>query len=90
VRLELVNRVRIDGKKSVAPYFSNYEIRPHWRFVPGFVDRHPAVLVYDADDPEQQLKYFILLAWAGEEVIGIRDFAFARYAIDGAEFVVMD
>lgn len=90
VRLELVNRVRIDGKKSVAPYFSNYEIRPHWRFVPGFVDRRPAVLVYDADDPEQQLKYFILLAWAGEEVIGIRDFAFARYAIDGAELVVMD
>jgi RNA polymerase sigma-70 factor, ECF subfamily len=36
------------------------------------------------------LKYFILLAWVGEEVIGIRDFAFARYAIDGAELVVMD
>ena len=35
VRLELVNRVRLDGKKSVAPYFSNYAIRPHWRLLAG-------------------------------------------------------
>ena len=32
VRLEVVTRVRVDGKKSVAPYFSNYAARPHWRF----------------------------------------------------------
>jgi RNA polymerase sigma-70 factor (ECF subfamily) len=90
VRLEVVNRVRLDGKKSVAPYFSNYAARPHWRFIPGFVDRCPAMLVYDADDPDQRLKYFVLLAWAGERVVGIRDFVFARYAMDGAELAVMD
>jgi RNA polymerase sigma-70 factor (ECF subfamily) len=90
VRLELVNRLRLDGKKSVAPYFSNYASRPHWRFLPGFVDRCPAMLVYDADDPDQRLKYFVLLAWAGEQVVGIRDFVFARYAMDGAELRVMD
>jgi RNA polymerase sigma-70 factor, ECF subfamily len=89
-RLEIVNRVRLEGKKSVAPYFSNYATRPHWRFVPGFVDRRPAMLVYDADDPDRRLKYFVLLAWAGERVVGIRDFVFARYAMDGAELVVMD
>src|SRR5215475_7409 len=87
VRLELVNRVRLDGKKSVAPYFTNYAIRPHWRFVAGFVDRRPALLVCDADDPDQRFKYFVLLAWAGERVVGIRDFVFARYAMDGAELV---
>ena len=90
VRLEIVNRVRLDGKTSVAPYFGNYAARPHWRFLPGFVDRRPAMLVYDADDPDQRLKYFVLLAWAGERVVGIRDFVFARYAMDGAELAVMD
>ncbi|MBI3516214.1 MAG: sigma-70 family RNA polymerase sigma factor [Proteobacteria bacterium] len=90
VRLEIVNRVRLAGKKAVAPpYFSNYATRPHWRFAPGFVDRHPAALVYDADDPDQRLKYFVLLAWAGEQVVGIRDFVFARYAMDGAELAAM-
>jgi RNA polymerase sigma-70 factor (ECF subfamily) len=90
VRLELVNRVRLDGKKSVAPYFGNYATRPHWRFIPGFVDCRPAILVYDADDPDERLKYFILLDWAGEKVVGIRDFVFARYAMEGAELIVMD
>ena len=90
VRLEVVNRVRLDGKKSVAPYFSNYAARPHWRFIPGFVDRRPAILVYDADDPDGRLKYFVLLDWAGDKVVGIRDFVFARYAMDGAELAVMD
>jgi RNA polymerase sigma-70 factor (ECF subfamily) len=89
VRLELVNRVRLDGKKTVAPYFSNYASRPHWRFMPGFVDRCPAMLAYDADDPDRRLKYFILLDWANDKVVRIRDFVFARYAIDGAELVVM-
>ncbi|MGZ6023075.1 MAG: sigma-70 family RNA polymerase sigma factor, partial [Rhizomicrobium sp.] len=71
VRLELVNRVRLDGKKSVAPYFGNYAIRPHWRFVAGFVDCRPAMLVYDADDPDARLKYFVLLDWAGGKIVGI-------------------
>ena len=90
VRLEIVNRLRLDGKKSVAPYFSNYAARPHWRFIPGFVDYRPAILVYDADDPDERLKYFVLLDWAGEKVVGIRDFVFARYAMEGAELAVMD
>ena len=90
VRLELVNRLRLDGKKSVAPYFGNYATRPHWRSRAGFVDRRPAMLVYDADDPNERVKYFILLDWAGESVIGVRDFVFARYAMDGAELAAMD
>jgi len=90
VRLELVNRVRLEGKKSVAPYFGNYAIRPHWRLLPGFVDRRTAILVYDADDPDERLKYFVLLEWAGGKIIGIRDFVFARYAMEDAELAAMD
>jgi RNA polymerase sigma-70 factor (ECF subfamily) len=90
VRLELVNRLRLDGKKSVVPYFGNYAIRPHWRFLAGFVDRQPAVLVYDGDDPDRRVKYFVLLDWAGGRIESIRDFVFARYAMDGAELAVME
>jgi RNA polymerase sigma-70 factor (ECF subfamily) len=90
VRLDIVNRARLNGKKSVAPYFSNYASRPHWRFTAGFVDRCPAMLVYDADDPDERVKYFVLLAWDGERVIGIRDFVFARYAMEGAQLTLVD
>jgi RNA polymerase sigma-70 factor (ECF subfamily) len=91
VRLELVNRLRLDGKKSVGLYFGNYASRPHWRFLPGFVDRRAAVLVYDADDPDERLKYFILLGWDGNrQVIAIRDFVFARYAMEGAEIMLFE
>jgi RNA polymerase sigma-70 factor (ECF subfamily) len=90
VRLEVVNRVRLAGKKSVAPYFSNYAARPHWQFTAGFADGRPAMLVYDADDPDGRVKYFVLLAWAGERVAGIRDFVFARYVMEGVELAVME
>jgi RNA polymerase sigma-70 factor (ECF subfamily) len=90
VRLELVNRVRLEGKKNVAPYFSNYAVRPYWRFAAGFIDRRPGVLVYDGDDPDRRMKYFVLLDWAGDRIIGIRDFVFARYVMDGAALVILD
>jgi hypothetical protein len=38
----------------------------------------------------RRLKYFVLLAWADERVVGIRDFVFARYAMDGADLASMD
>jgi len=90
VRLDVVNRVRLDGKRSVAPYFGNYEARPYWRFLAGFVDGVPAVLVYDENDPDQRLKYFVLVDWQDDRIVGIRDFVFARYAIEGAEVIVME
>jgi RNA polymerase sigma-70 factor (ECF subfamily) len=89
VRLEVVNRVRLEGKKSVSPYFSNYAARPYWRFLAGFVDRRPAMLVFDGNDPDQRVKYFVLLNWVGNEVVAIRDFVFARYAMDGAELTTI-
>jgi RNA polymerase sigma-70 factor (ECF subfamily) len=59
--------------------------------LPGFVDRRAAVLVYDADDPDERLKYFILLDWDGHrQVIAIRDFVFARYAMEGAEIMLLE
>jgi RNA polymerase sigma-70 factor (ECF subfamily) len=43
-------------------------------------------------DPEASLgepSYFVLLDWNADGLIGIRDFRYARYAIEGAEVVML-
>jgi RNA polymerase sigma-70 factor, ECF subfamily len=89
VRLELVNRLRLQGKSEVGTYFRRYAETNFWRFVPGMIDGRPAVLVCDADDPASPPRYFVLLDWRGERLAGIRDFLFARYAMDGAEVLLL-
>jgi len=88
VRLELVNRTRMNGKGEVGRYFHNYADVDDWRFEPGLIDRRPALLVRDPRDPSAPPAYFILLEWVGNKLIHIRDFRHAHYAIEGAEVVV--
>ena len=88
VRLELVNRTRMNGKREVERYFHNYSDVDDWHFVPGLVDRRPALLVRDPRDPAGAPAYFVLLQWAGDKLTNIRDFRHAHYAIEGAEVVV--
>jgi len=90
VRLELVNKSRMNGRGEVARYFHNYERLRDWHLVPALVDRRPAVLVRDPGDPSLRPTYFVLLDWAGTSVVTIRDFRFATYAIDGAELFIPD
>jgi RNA polymerase sigma-70 factor, ECF subfamily len=85
VRLELVNKLALSGRGEVGTYFNNYSKIDDWRLVPGLIDGRPAVLVRAPGDPTARPVYFILLAWDGDKIAGIRDFRFARYAIDGAE-----
>jgi RNA polymerase sigma-70 factor, ECF subfamily len=85
VRLELVNKLRLSGRGEVGSYFHNYDRATDWHLAPGLVDGRPAVLVRAPDDPKAAPKYFMLLAWAGDRIVNIRDFRFARYVIDGAE-----
>jgi RNA polymerase sigma-70 factor (ECF subfamily) len=47
------------------------------------------VLVFDPADPSRNPKYFVLLDWAEGKLVGIRDFRYATYATDGAEWVVL-
>jgi len=90
VRLELVNKTRMNGKAEVGSYFSNYSLVHDWQLVPGFVDRHPAILVRDPRNASAPPTYFVLLNWAGDRLVGIRDFRHARYATEGAELLVLD
>jgi RNA polymerase sigma-70 factor (ECF subfamily) len=90
VRLELVNRTLLNGKREVGRYFHNYTAADDWHFVPGLVDRRPALLVRDPRDPSAAPGYFVLLEWVGDKLTNIRDFRHARYVIEGAEVVVPD
>jgi RNA polymerase sigma-70 factor, ECF subfamily len=88
VRLELVSRTRLNGKAEVSRYFGNYSKISDWRLVPGLVEAHPAVLVFDPAAPDAAPKYFMLLQWSAGKVATIRDFRHAPYVIDGAEYLI--
>ena len=88
VRLELVNRTRMNGKVEVSRYFTNYSKVRDWHLVPGQVEGRPAILVFDPNAPDAPPRSFMLLAWSADKVAAIRDFRHAPYAIDGAEWVV--
>src|ERR1700720_2635513 len=88
VRLELVNKTRLNGKAEVSRYFGNYSKIADWHLVPGLVEQRPAILVFDPNEPGAGPKYFVLLQWSADKVATIRDFRHAPYVIDGAEYLV--
>ena len=90
IRLELVNRTRLNGKAEVARYFGNYAKVDDWRLAPGRIEGRPAILVFDPNRPDAPPTSFMLLDWSADSVIAIRDFRHAPYAIDGAEYAVDD
>ena len=90
VRLDLVNREQAKGRASVTNYFGNYSVLGGWRFALGMVDGRAALLAFDPDDALGKPMYFVLLEWAQDRVVGIRDFRYARYAIECADIYVFD
>jgi RNA polymerase sigma-70 factor (ECF subfamily) len=89
VRLDLVNRLRLKGHGEVAQYFHRYAQASHWHCVAGLVDCRPAILMFDPNDLAGPPTYFVLLQWTNERVAAIRDFHFARYAVEDAEIVAL-
>src|SRR5229473_2541516 len=87
VRLELVNKTRMNGKAEVSSrYFGNYSKISDWHLTPGTVEGRPAILVFDPNAPGSEPKYFILLDWQAGKVATIRDFRHAAYVIEAAEY----
>ena len=68
VRLDLVNRTRLNGKAEVSRYFGNYSKVGDWHLVPGLVEGRPAILVFDPGEPALAPKYFMLLQWSADKV----------------------
>jgi RNA polymerase sigma-70 factor (ECF subfamily) len=88
VRLDLVSRARLKGKAEVSRYFGNYSKVADWHLVPGLVEGQAAILVFDPGEAGSGPKYFMLLQWSADKVATIRDFRYAAYVIDGAEYLI--
>jgi RNA polymerase sigma-70 factor (ECF subfamily) len=88
VKLEVVNKTRLNGRAEVSTYFGNYSKVGDWHLVAGLVEGRPAILVFDPNEAGAKPKYFMLLGWSADKVATIRDFRYAPYAIDGAEYVI--
>ncbi len=52
VRLDLVNRTRLAGRKDVSVYFSRYDEGSDWWLSPGLAEGRPALLVSDPSDAQ--------------------------------------
>ena len=89
VRLELVTKLQRNGKSEVGEYFGAYAIAVQWAFSPAVVDGRAAMLVFDRNVSLDTPAYFVALEFAGDHVVGIRDFLYARYAMDGVEIRVI-
>ncbi len=88
VRLDLVARTKMSGRSEVGTYLGNYATTQDWRFVAGFVDGHPAAIA--CEPGSDRTIYFVILDWREGEIIGIRDFRYARYACDSSELTLLD
>lgn len=88
VRLDLVNRTRMEGKAQVSNYFGNYSRADDWKLSLGFVDGRPAILSHDPATGEP--RGFMLIEWRDGAIVNIRDFRYAPYAIEDAEVRQVD
>lgn len=80
VKLDLVNRVRLAGRKDVSVYFHRYEERFDWRFAPVLADGRAAVLGVGPDGRGE--RWLVLLDWREGRIAAIQDFRFAPYVTE--------
>jgi RNA polymerase sigma-70 factor (ECF subfamily) len=90
VRLDLVAKTRLHGRTAVGTYFHNYSHTSDWRFALGLVEGRLAAIACDPDDRAARPLYFVLLGWSNGRLLTIRDFRYARYAVDDAEIALLD
>jgi RNA polymerase sigma-70 factor, ECF subfamily len=85
VQLNVLGRARMRGLAEVGTrYLSNYNQHQDWRLGLGMVEEHLAILVYDPQQTSFDPTYFMLLDWDKRQVIGIRDYRYARYVMRDA------
>ena len=82
VKLDLVNRLRLTGRKDVSVYFSRYGESVDWKIAPGMAEGRPALLVSNPADASDAVVYVVLLDWLDGRIRGIRDFRHAKYVMD--------
>jgi RNA polymerase sigma factor (sigma-70 family) len=86
VKLDLVNRLKWEGRDKIAPYFTRYAEETKWRFAFGAVEGRLAMLVFESSVMETPA-YFVLVDWRDNQISAIRDFLFAPYALESVDWV---
>lgn len=87
VKLDLVNRLKLQGREGIGRYFTRYAEETKWRFAFGAIEGKPAMLVFDRTGSMEQPAFFVLLEWRGDRIERIRDFLFAPYAMEVVDWV---
>ncbi|MFC5742945.1 sigma-70 family RNA polymerase sigma factor [Dyella tabacisoli] len=87
VKLDLVNRLQLEGRDKIGLYFTRYAEVTKWRFVLGAVEGWPAMLVFDSTGPMEKPAHFVLIDWSESRIIEIRDFLFAPYVLESIDWV---
>ena len=85
VRLDLVAKLRKQGKSEVGQYYAAYAAAKRWAYAAGAVDGRPAMIVYDHEVSLKTPAYFVALDFDGDRVISVHDFLYASYAMDGID-----
>jgi RNA polymerase sigma-70 factor (ECF subfamily) len=80
VKLNLVNRLRLAGRKDVSVYFHRYEERSDWRFAPIVAEGRPALLGVDPSGGGE--RWLVLLTWREGRIVEITDFKYAPYVTE--------
>jgi RNA polymerase sigma-70 factor (ECF subfamily) len=85
VKLDLVAKLRKQGKSEVGEYYAAYAAAKRWAYAAGVVDGRAAMLVYDREISLGTPAYFVALEFDGDRLVSIHDFLYARYAMDGVD-----
>jgi RNA polymerase sigma-70 factor (ECF subfamily) len=84
VRLELVGKTEKSGATEVGGYFTNYARFPHVRLESGVVDGRHALFV--REQPDGRPAYCVFVRFRGERIQSIRDYRYAQYVFDEAQW----
>jgi len=89
VKLDLVAKLRKQGKSEVGEYYTAYAAAKQWAYAAGVVDGQPAMVVYDRNVSLETPAYFVALDFVVDRVVSVHDFLYARYAMDGIELSLL-
>jgi len=90
VKLDLVAKMRKQGKSEVGAYYAAYAAAQRWAYAAGVVDGMAAMIVYDREVSLETPAYFVALDFDGDRLVSIHDFLYARYAMDSVDLSLLD
>jgi RNA polymerase sigma-70 factor, ECF subfamily len=90
VKLDLVTKLRKQGKSEVGEYYTAYAAAKQWAYAAGVVDGRAAMIVYDRAISLGMPAYFVALNFDGDRLVSIHDFLYARYAMDGVDLSLLN